>query len=186
MSPRIKKFRKVLNMPIIKGFKPYGLEANKQKKEAITLLFEEYEALRMCDYDMFNHSKAAAEMNISRPTYTRIYASAREKVAKAFVEGRQITIEGGKVYFDSDWYHCKKCGCFFNNPEKENKVSNCPLCGSDEFNSCDNDNYHQDMSTKYCDDLCFCPVCGFEEIHLNCFPCKKKICPKCGNYMRRK
>jgi hypothetical protein len=30
----------------------------------------------------------------------------QEKISKAFVEGRQIEIEGGKVYVDSDWYQC--------------------------------------------------------------------------------
>jgi hypothetical protein len=50
-------------------------------------------------------------MGVSRPTYIRIYASALQKIAKAFVEGRLIFIEGGKVYFDSDWYRCNTCEC---------------------------------------------------------------------------
>jgi hypothetical protein len=70
-------------------------------------------------------------MKISRPTFTRIYASARRKVAKSLTEGRQIIIEGGKVYFDSDWYTCLGCGSYFNNPEKELEVNECPLCGCD-------------------------------------------------------
>ena len=94
-------------------------------------LYEEYEALRLCDYDMLNHHGASEAMAVSRPTFTRIYSSARRKLATAFVEGRQILIEGGKVYFDSDWYECKKCSCYFNNPEKEKFAEKCPLCGSD-------------------------------------------------------
>ena len=186
MSPRNKKIRKVLNLPLIKGFKPYGLESAKLKGAPINMLYEEYEALRLCDYDLYNHCKAAEEMNVSRPTYTRIYASARKKVAKAFVEGRQILIEGGKVYFDSDWYHCQKCGCFFNNPEKENTVRQCPLCGSEQFKEYDYENNYEDRETKYCDNLCVCPECGFEQIHQNGLPCGCEICPKCGALMRRK
>jgi hypothetical protein len=72
-------------------------------------------------------------MGVSRPTFTRIYASARQKIANAFVEGKQISIEGGKVYFDSDWYQCQSCGCYFNNPEKDIKVEACPLCGAATF-----------------------------------------------------
>lgn len=130
MSPRIKRSRKVLNPPLIKGFKPYGPLVGEKNTEPVYLLFEEYESLRLCDYDMINHLEASAVMGISRPTFTRIYASARQKIAKAFVEGRQITLEGGKVYYDSDWYHCNKCGCDFNNPDKETEVEHCPLCGS--------------------------------------------------------
>jgi len=130
MSPRIKTPRKVQNLPLVKGFKPYGPNSGKQKDEPVILLYEEYEALRLCDYEMCNHHQASVLMGVSRPTFTRIYASALQKIAKAFVEGRQISIEGGKVYFDSDWYHCDECDCYFNNPEKEKEIKNCPLCGN--------------------------------------------------------
>ena len=36
-------------------------------------------------------------MDISRPTVTRIYNSARQKIADALVNGRSITISGGDV-----------------------------------------------------------------------------------------
>jgi len=130
MSPRIKRPRKVLNPPVIKGFKPFGPGMENLNPEPIFLLFEEYEALRLCDFDMIIHNEASVIMGVSRPTFTRIYAAARQKIAKAFVEGRQITIEGGKVYFDSTWYHCADCKCDFNNPEKEKEVERCPLCSS--------------------------------------------------------
>jgi uncharacterized protein len=130
MSPRIKVLRKVSNPPVIKGFKPYGSELGKQNSGFVNLLYEEYEAMRLSDYDKLNHQQASVMMGVSRPTFTRIYASALHKTAKAFVEGKQIIIEGGKVYFDSDWYHCKKCDCYFNNPEKEKTVENCPLCNN--------------------------------------------------------
>jgi len=133
MSPRIKTIRKVLNPPVIKGFKPYGNESLEQEKDPINLLYEEYEALRLCDYDRCNHNQASMIMGVSRPTFTRIYASALQKISVAFVEGRQIFIEGGKVYFDSDWYKCNSCQCYFNNPEKQFVINECPLCGSTNF-----------------------------------------------------
>ncbi len=120
-----------MNPPSVKGFQPYGPGIAKNQKEAIGLLFEEYEALKLCDYDMFNHSEAANTMCVSRPTFTRIYSSARQKIAKAFVEGRQIIIEGGKVYFDSSWHSCNSCGCYFNVSSNEVKTNRCPLCGSE-------------------------------------------------------
>lgn len=130
MSPRTKRLRKVISPPAVKGFKPYGLEAGSKVAEVVNLHFEEYEALRLCDYDMYNHHEASEMMVVSRPTFTRIYASARKKMAKALVEGLQIAIDGGKVYFDTDWHHCSDCKCSFNHPWKEKRVESCPLCGS--------------------------------------------------------
>lgn len=133
MTPRIRVLRKVLNPPIINGFKPYGQKSEKQNLDSVNLLYEEYEAIRLSDYSKLNHHQASVMMAVSRPTFTRIYASALQKVAKAFVEGRQITIKGGKVYFDGDWYHCNTCKSYFSKPEKDKIVENCSLCGSQQF-----------------------------------------------------
>lgn len=187
MSPRIKRPRKVLNPPVIKGFKPYGLESGKLKTEPIFLLYEEYEALRLCDYDMCNHIDASGIMNVSRPTFTRIYSSARQKIAKAFVEGRQIAIEGGKVYFDSDWYSCSECKCSFNNPEKDRKIMCCPLCGSQQIAPVNYNNEPEIIDEKKaCNDLCYCPECGFEQEHQRGNPCGRRYCPECNALMKKK
>ncbi|HXK74737.1 MAG TPA: DUF134 domain-containing protein [Bacteroidales bacterium] len=134
MAPRRKRMRRIFNIPTIKGFKPYGNSCSqKGKRELISLFYEEYEALRLCDYEKLTHAQACRLMQISRPTFTRIYASAREKIATAFVEGKQMIIEGGKVYFDSEWYRCSDCSCHFNHPDKEAIIENCPLCHSTNF-----------------------------------------------------
>ena len=74
--------------------------------------YEEYEAIRLSDFEFFGQVESAKAMGVSRPTFARIYESARRKVAEAFVQGRSIVFEGGKVYFDSEWYSCNKCGCW--------------------------------------------------------------------------
>jgi len=130
MSPRPLRLRKISNPPVISGFKPYGKKGKIEEVDAVFLHFEEYEALRLCDYEMLNHQQASVIMDVSRPTLTRIYARARQKIAEAFVEGKQIIIEGGKIYFDSEWLFCSSCGCYFNNPDKQLTMSKCPLCGS--------------------------------------------------------
>lgn len=99
---RPQKVRRVAQAPSVSGFKPYG-GALPNKKEAVFLLCEEYEALRLNDYERYNQCEAATIMQISRPTFTRIYISAREKIATAFVEGRQIIVEGGKVEYEQGW-----------------------------------------------------------------------------------
>lgn len=186
MSPRLKVIRRVSNPPVIKGFKPYGLESEAQQLEPVNLFYEEYEAIRLSDYKRLNHHQAAVMMGISRPTFTRIYASALQKIAKAFVQGRQISIEGGKVYFDNNWYHCKKCNCYFNNPEKEKTLYNCPLCGSYQVYKVDFENTYEDVSNKAYSDMCICPECGFEQTHQYGQPCFKQICPRCKSSMKRK
>lgn len=127
---RPKRIRKVTNPPHFKGFKPIGLPA---KNNVVVLNFEEYEAIRLSDFELLGHLEASKLMEISRPTYTRIYASARRKVAQAFVLGKPIVFEGGKVFFDSEWYACNTCGCYFNHPAKELEVTNCTLCGSTDI-----------------------------------------------------
>ncbi|MFZ5941378.1 MAG: DUF134 domain-containing protein [Bacteroidota bacterium] len=186
MSPRSKTLRKVLNPPQVKGFKPYGPEVKEPGKEPVYLLLEEFEALRLCDYLHLNHHDASLQMNVSRPTLTRIYAAALHKIATAFVEGRPLSIEGGKVYFDSDWYHCNSCRCHFNNPEKETDVRNCPLCGSTDFSVLNDLPQEEDSVPDACNGYCVCETCGYEIRHVRGVPCKEHFCPRCNSPMRRK
>jgi predicted DNA-binding protein (UPF0251 family) len=141
MSPRPVRMRKVSNLPVISGFKPYKNKIIIKNAESIFIQYEEYEALRLCDYENMNHLDASVAMNVSRPTLTRIYAKARQKLAQALVTGKQIIIEGGKIYFDSEWFLCKECGCYFNNPDKQLEIKECPLCRCKNF-------------SNYTDDIC--------------------------------
>jgi predicted DNA-binding protein (UPF0251 family) len=133
MSPRPFRLRKVCNPPVISGLKPYGTAKNSPRPKTVFLYLEEYEALRLCDYELLNHNQASTMMAVSRPTLTRIYSRARRKIAEALVLGKQIIIEGGKIYFDSEWYSCRTCGCYFNNPDKLKKWIVCPLCKSSDI-----------------------------------------------------
>lgn len=121
------------NPPHFKGYKPIGIVGD---NEPVTLNFEEYEAIRLSDYEMHGQVKASEIMDVSRPTFARIYESARRKVALAFISGKAIIFEGGKVYFDSDWFCCKHCGCNFNRPDKEKEISVCALCGAPDIEQC--------------------------------------------------
>ncbi|HPK84022.1 MAG TPA: DUF134 domain-containing protein, partial [Bacteroidales bacterium] len=51
MSPRPKRLRRVSNPPVISGFKPYGGLAKAGKPQSVFLHLEEYEVLRLCDYE---------------------------------------------------------------------------------------------------------------------------------------
>lgn len=182
MSKRVRRIRKVLNPPTIKGFIPYGGTEKSEKENPVILLYEEYEAVRLCDYDLANHHEASVVMGVSRPTFTRIFASARQKIAKAFVEGLPISIEGGKIYFDSDWHHCSHCKCDFSNPNKTEEVEKCPLCSSSDVHNYSDDS--EDLAG--CSSLCVCSACNYEQKHQKGRPCSVEKCPECGNKMYRK
>jgi len=47
-------------LPGISGFKPYGGTSGNDK---VFLYLEEYETLRLCDYEMLNHLEASRAMS---------------------------------------------------------------------------------------------------------------------------
>ncbi|MDA3865129.1 MAG: DUF134 domain-containing protein [Salinivirgaceae bacterium] len=98
MAPRKKRCRHILNPPGYSVYRPEGV-AHDEAGEAVIVLYEEYEALRLADYALLKHNDAAEKMNVSRSSFARIYESARRKMAKAFVEARPIAFEAGCAYF---------------------------------------------------------------------------------------
>ena len=99
--PRRKRNRRIQVPPVIKGMSVFGVRGRKSNE--VKLRLEEYEAIRLLDYQNLTQEQAAVHMDVSRPTLTRIYEEARNKVATAFVEGRDIIFKGGDVYFDKNW-----------------------------------------------------------------------------------
>jgi len=99
----------------------------------LSLLFDEYEAIRLLDYEGMNQEQAAVEMNVSRPTLTRIYEKARKTLATAFVEGKTILIEGGNVQFEKQWFRCKRCFKLIGGLENHVRCKDCKNFCSDEL-----------------------------------------------------
>ncbi len=75
-------------------FKPQGTPTSHLRK--IDLGLDELEAVRLADVLDLSQLEAAAQMDVSQPTYNRILKSAREKVAKAIVEGCALRIQEGE------------------------------------------------------------------------------------------
>jgi predicted DNA-binding protein (UPF0251 family) len=65
------------------------------KLEGVALTIDEFEAIRLADLEELTHAQAARLMKVSRPTFTRILASAHLKVADGLVNIKAIKIEGG-------------------------------------------------------------------------------------------
>jgi predicted DNA-binding protein (UPF0251 family) len=104
---RPRRKRCVSGMPEMEGFKPFGIPM--RELSSVTLLYEEYEAIRLCDYVGLKQEEAAVKMGVSRPTLTRIYDKARKTVATAFAEGKAIMIEGGDYRTEGQWRRCPHC-----------------------------------------------------------------------------
>lgn len=105
--PNRRRNRRVAMLPPMEGFKPFGIPM--RELESVILLFEEFEAIRLVDYENLTQEEASERMSISRPTFTRLYDKARKSVAKAFVEGKAIMIQGGNFITEDYWYKCQDC-----------------------------------------------------------------------------
>jgi predicted DNA-binding protein (UPF0251 family) len=125
--PRTRRLRKIVAPPKFKGYKPYGCAD--RNKEYIELLYEEYEAIKLADFDLMNHHEACILMGVSRPTFARIYKSARRKIAMAFVKAKEIRAIYGNAYMDKNWFICNECNARFTIPEVLTE-KNCPVCKS--------------------------------------------------------
>lgn len=122
--PRPKRKRRILSPPKMKGFKPFGVVQRRKSIPTISMLHEEYEAFRLMDYMNLSQEEAARIMRVSRSTFTRIYESARLKIAKALVECSAIVIEGGDIVVEGSWFQCQSC--FQLTKELGDKT--CPVC----------------------------------------------------------
>lgn len=127
--PRRKRNRRIQVPPVIKGMSVFGVRGRKSNE--VTLRIEEYESIRLLDYQNLTQEQAAVHMDVSRPTLTRIYEEARNKVATAFVEGRDLIFRGGDIFFDKNWFKCNSCQASFSDYSDDTK--SCPVCNSDSL-----------------------------------------------------
>lgn len=102
--PRPRKCRKVCKMPIANLF-----TSNTKNDQHIVLAVDEYECIRLIDFQNFSQERCAEYMQVSRATVQIMYDSARKKIAEALVKGYSLKIEGG------DYRICDGkedfCGC---------------------------------------------------------------------------
>ena len=169
--PNKKKHKKVGLPPPMEGFKPFGIPL--KNIDPVVLLVEEYEAIRLTDYENLSQSEAAMKMSISRPTFTRLYDKARKNIAKAFVEGKAIFIQGGTYISDDYWYKCLDC--------LEVMIALKPI---DQCRKCDSKNITP-LNTPLLKANCICVHCSTRIPHESGLPCHTIKCSKCGRSMIR-
>jgi Golgi nucleoside diphosphatase len=73
---------------------------------------EEYETIRLIDFEGLTQEECAERMQVARGTVQNIYKDARCKLAEFLVNGNILKIKGGdyKLYNDSEHiYSCGRC-----------------------------------------------------------------------------
>ncbi|MFP4136126.1 MAG: DUF134 domain-containing protein [Candidatus Acetothermia bacterium] len=91
--PRRKKARRCRKFEGSEVFKPAGVPMNQLPLTEVEL--DELEAMRLCDKEGLNQSKAAEKMDISRGTLQRLLYSGRRKVVDSFINTKAISFQAG-------------------------------------------------------------------------------------------
>ncbi len=105
--PRPKKCRKVGCLPAVKGMRPMGIPT-KDCGEPIVMTVDEYETIRLMDFEDLTQAQCAEKMEVARTTVTAIYIRARKKIARALVEARLLMVEGGEFILCHRERCCKR------------------------------------------------------------------------------
>ncbi|MBO8174463.1 DUF134 domain-containing protein [Thermococcus sp. M39] len=95
---RRRKMRFIGLIPEIRHFYPARPPIG-PPQPPIFMTYEEFEALRLVDYEGLTQEEAGKRMGVSRGTVWRALSSARKKVAQMLVEGRELIIlaQGNEV-----------------------------------------------------------------------------------------
>ncbi|MDD5011937.1 MAG: DUF134 domain-containing protein [Phycisphaerae bacterium] len=119
--------RRVSLKPAASMFKPCGIPLRHLEEIIITL--DEFEALRLADFEGLYQEEAAERMGVSRPTFGRIIEAARKKVADSLINGKALKIEGGTVYQERlNKFKCSFCSHEWSPSAGE--APKCPRCSS--------------------------------------------------------
>lgn len=128
--PRPKSRRLIDSPPLFDSFKPTGVRGRDVVDLRMSL--DEFEALRLSDYERLSQEEAAAEMDISRSTFSRLIESARRKSSEFLIEGKRLIIDGGPIHFKGNLFECRSCRRVF--PAQFGAVGvKCPQCGSTDL-----------------------------------------------------
>ena len=91
------KPRRICMVPPCTSFAPVAASKVATTAHAsILLTLDEYECLRLIDYEGIDQAACADAMDVARTTVQAVYASARQKVAHALVCGLPLAITGGR------------------------------------------------------------------------------------------
>lgn len=131
--PRPPKYRRVALLPSATYFKPAGIPLRVLREMRLSV--EELEAIRLKDLEGLEQEQSAKKMNVSRPTFQRVLASARQKIADALFHGKALRIEGGSFEMAYRRFRCLN-GHEWEVPFEEmitKPPELCPSCNTADF-----------------------------------------------------
>lgn len=106
--PRPKKWRRVCEMPKSEAYGPICPKLTQENR--IEMLVEEFEVIRLMDYEGLTQEECAQRIGVARTTVQRMYTEARQKIAKSLVEGRVLVVMGGDYKICSTEKSLGGCG----------------------------------------------------------------------------
>ncbi|HPZ43234.1 MAG TPA: DUF134 domain-containing protein [Bacillota bacterium] len=131
--PRPPKCRRVEQFPGVTYFKPSGIPVSELSEVVLTV--EELESIRLRDLEGLEQEECAERMAVSRPTFHRILAAARQKVAFALVNGAALRITGGNFELARHRLRCRRCGQKWEDSIHRRTV--CPKCREGDWQRID-------------------------------------------------
>ncbi|BCR35691.1 DUF134 domain-containing protein [Mariniplasma anaerobium] len=83
----------------------------KKHKETIQITMEQFETIRLIDYENLNQDEASKLMNVARTTVQALYDQARTLIATALIESKGIQVGGGHYELCDEDAHKDRKGC---------------------------------------------------------------------------
>ena len=168
--PRPRICRRVFFEPNATYFKPAGIRLADINETILN--YDEFESIRLVDFENTEQEKAAKKMKISQPTFSRLLKSARKKLADAIVNSKSIKIQGG-VYKMA----IPRRGAGLGRGGGRGLGRGIGAGGRGRMQG----NAAGAGPSGYC----VCPKCGNKIQHETGVPCYQMKCPKCGANMTR-
>jgi len=116
---RPRKYRRVCQEPQVTSFSPTN-NFIPNNNNIIHLSVDEYEAIRLIDYEGMNQEECANHMEVARTTAQKVYNEARKKIAMMLIDGRGLNIQGGSYMVCQESRPGNRCrGCGRGNNKKD-------------------------------------------------------------------
>ena len=129
--PRPCKCRRIHGNPVANYFKPRGIPLS--ALEEVNLTIDEFEAIRLANWEGMYQEESAKKMNISRQTFGNIIDSAHRKIADSLVNAKALRIKGGVVQMNERYFICYGCKNEWSLPYGTGRPQECPKCKSTDI-----------------------------------------------------
>ena len=104
------KKKRICTLPRVREFIPGD---NATDMPEVLMPLEEYETVRLMDYNGLTQQECSQQMNVARTTVQALYSAARKRMAACLVEGRPLKIVGGEYALCKEEIPC--CHAHRNN-----------------------------------------------------------------------